>query len=135
VHDTFNTGQNKFAAQFTQSRKNMANYLQCTSAAEGYLVAETVLTGKKQIIELPPAVDPNAADVDNQNIIRVEEVKLVSKWRQRVEELLKKGYTTVYDQCSQEVRDKLENTVDGQNTEGAAAPQTYPEKRKDMCGL
>jgi hypothetical protein len=25
---TFNTGQNKFAAQFTQSRKNVANFLQ-----------------------------------------------------------------------------------------------------------
>ena len=40
--DTFNTGQNKFAAQFTQSRKNVANYLQRTSANEGYLVVETV---------------------------------------------------------------------------------------------
>jgi hypothetical protein len=34
--DTFNTGQNKFAAQFTQSRKNVANYLQQTLANEGY---------------------------------------------------------------------------------------------------
>ncbi len=35
VNDTFNMGQNKFATQFTQSRKNVANYLQCMSAAEG----------------------------------------------------------------------------------------------------
>ena len=35
VTDTFNTGQNKFAAQFTQSRKNVANYLQRTLANEG----------------------------------------------------------------------------------------------------
>jgi hypothetical protein len=26
-NDTFNTGQNQFAAQFTQSRENVANYL------------------------------------------------------------------------------------------------------------
>jgi hypothetical protein len=78
----------------------MANYLQCTSAAEGYLVAETVLTGKKQIIELPPAVDPNAPDVNNQNIIRAKEVKLVAKRQQKLEEALKKGYATVYNQCS-----------------------------------
>jgi hypothetical protein len=52
--DTFNTGQNKFAAQFTQSRKNVTNYLQRTLANEGYLVAETVRTGRQQIIELPP---------------------------------------------------------------------------------
>jgi hypothetical protein len=42
ANDTFNTGHNKFAAQFTQSRRNVANYLQQTSAAEGYLVAEMV---------------------------------------------------------------------------------------------
>ncbi len=42
VHNRFNTGQNKFSAQFSQSQKNVANYLQCTAASEGYLVAETV---------------------------------------------------------------------------------------------
>ena len=46
--DTFNTGQNKFAAQFSQSRKNVANYLQQTSMNEGYLVAKTVRTGRAQ---------------------------------------------------------------------------------------
>jgi hypothetical protein len=77
THNTFNTGQNKFTAKFTQSCKNMVNnYLQRMSAAEGCLVAETFRTGKKQIINLPPAMDPNMADVDDQNIIRVEEQKL-----------------------------------------------------------
>jgi hypothetical protein len=42
VQDTFNTGQNKFAVQFMQSRKNVANYLQHNSAVEGYLVAQMV---------------------------------------------------------------------------------------------
>jgi hypothetical protein len=42
ANDTFNTGHNKFAVQFTESRKNIANYLQWSSAAEGYLVAEMV---------------------------------------------------------------------------------------------
>jgi hypothetical protein len=42
ANDTFNTGHNKFVAQFTKSRKNIANYLQQSSAAEGYLVAEMV---------------------------------------------------------------------------------------------
>jgi hypothetical protein len=39
ANNTFNTGHNKFAAQFTESRKNIAKYLQRSSAAEGYLVA------------------------------------------------------------------------------------------------
>ncbi len=42
ANNTFNTGHNKFAVQFTESRKNIANYLQWSLAAEGYLVAETV---------------------------------------------------------------------------------------------
>ena len=108
--DTFNTGQNKFAAQFTQSRKNVANYLQRTSASEGYLVAETVRTGREQTILLPAAVDasaPNAADL---KIIRDKEVKTIAKRRLKLQDSLKKGYATIYNQCLQEVRDKLEVT-------------------------
>ena len=67
--NTFNTGQNRFLAQFTQSRKNVANYLQQTTANEGYLVAKTVRIGKEQLIALPPAINPNAADANNQKII------------------------------------------------------------------
>ena len=52
-NDTFNTGQNKFTTQFTQSRKNVANYLQCTSAVEGYLVAEMVRTSKNKSSHFP----------------------------------------------------------------------------------
>ena len=48
--DTFNTGKNRFRVQFTQSRKNVANYLQQTAANEGYLVAKMVRTGKEQLI-------------------------------------------------------------------------------------
>ena len=110
--NTFNTGQNKFAAQITQLQKNVANYLQRTSANKGYLVGETVRTGRQQIIKLPPAVDPNDSDVDDQRIIRAEEVKTIAKRRLKLSESLKKGYATVYDQCLQEVRDKLEGTDD-----------------------
>jgi hypothetical protein len=42
ANNTFNTGHNKFAAQLTESQKNIANYLQWSLAAEGYLVVETV---------------------------------------------------------------------------------------------
>ncbi len=67
--DTFNTGQNKLAAQFTQLRKIAANYLQRTLAYEGYLVAETVRTGREQIIALPPAVNASAPDTVDLKII------------------------------------------------------------------
>jgi hypothetical protein len=76
------------------------------------LVAETVHTSKKQIIKLLPAVDPNTPDADDLNIIRSEEVKSVAKRWQKLEDALKKGFAMVYNQCSQEVHDKLENTID-----------------------
>ncbi len=76
---TFNMGKNKFAAQFTQSCKNIANYLQCTASSEGYLVAETVRMGSQQIIALLPAINESVADVEDQMMIRAEEVKTVVK--------------------------------------------------------
>jgi hypothetical protein len=117
AQDTFNTGQNKFAAQFTQLRKNVANYLQRTSASEGYLVAETVRTGREQTIPLPAAVDASAPDAADLKIIRDEEVKTIAKRRLKLQDSLKKGYATIYDQCSQEVRDKLEATDDLDKTQ------------------
>ncbi len=90
VQHTFNTGKNKFAVQSTESREKVANYLQHNAVAEGYLVAETVRTGKQQMIELPPAVDPNAADKADLEIIRAKDVKLVAKRCQNLEESLKK---------------------------------------------
>ncbi len=110
AQNTFNTEQNKFAAQFTQSHKNVAIYLQRKALFEGYLVAKTVRMGKKQLIALPPAANENATNVDDQRIIRTEEVKTVTKRHLKLEDALKKGYAMVYDQCSQEVKDKLEAT-------------------------
>ncbi len=89
AQDTINTGQNKFAAQFTQSCKNAANYLQRTSASEGYLVSETVRIGREQTIALPDAVDPNAPDAANLTIIIAKEVKMIAKRRLKLQDSLK----------------------------------------------
>ncbi len=71
--------------------------------------------------------------MDNQNIIRVEEVKLVAKRQWKLEELLKKGYTTVYDQCLQEVRDKLENTVNWDKTQKEQLLHELIQKIERIC--
>jgi hypothetical protein len=55
--------------QFTQLQKNVASYLQRTAVLEGYLVAETVHTGRKQVIGLPSAVDPNNPKLEDKKII------------------------------------------------------------------
>ncbi len=133
AQDTFNTGQNKFAAQFTQSRKNVANCLQRTSASKGYLVAETVRTGKEQTIPLPPSVDPDAPDATDLKIIRDEEVKTIAKRRLKLQDALKQGYATVYDLCSQEVRYKLEATVDWEKTQREQYLHELMKKIERIC--
>jgi hypothetical protein len=133
AENTFNTGQNKFAAQFTQSHKSASNYLQRTLACKGYLVTKTVRTGKKQIIELPPAVDESAADAEDQKIIRAEEVKTVVKRQLKLGEALKKWYATVYDQCFQEVRDKLELTDNWDKTQKEQSLKELIRKIKRIC--
>ena len=56
AYATFNTGQTKYAAQFTLSRKNIANYVQRTGGKESFMVARTIQTGDKQVIALPAAI-------------------------------------------------------------------------------
>ena len=65
-----------------------------------HLVVEMIRirTGTAQTIALPPVVDLNAADRADLELIRVWVVKSVAKRRQKLEESLKKGYATVYDQ-------------------------------------
>jgi hypothetical protein len=133
VQDTFNTGQNKFAAQFTQSCKNVANYLQRSSASEGYLVAETVWTGRKQMIPLPAAVDANAPDAADLKIIRGKEVKTIAKRRLKLQDSLKKGYATIFDQCLQEVRDKLVATDDWDKTQRDQSLHKLIQKIERIC--
>ncbi len=58
-------GQNKYAAQFALHRKEVANYIQRTLANGGYLVAQMIRSGTKQLIPLPLAVDPNDSDKED----------------------------------------------------------------------
>ncbi len=133
AQDTFITGQNKFAAQFMQSRKNVANYLQRTLANKGYLVAETVRTGMEQTIALPSTVDVSALDAADLKIIRDKEVKTVAKRRLKLQDSLKKGYATVYDQCSQEVHNKLEATDDWDKMQRDQSLHKLIQKIERIC--
>ncbi len=66
---TFNTGQNKYTAQFTLHREEVTNNIQQTLANEGYLVAETIRRGTKQSIPLPAPVDQNDPDREDLDAI------------------------------------------------------------------
>ncbi len=133
AQDTFNTGQNKFAAQFTQLRKNVANYLQRTSTSEGYLVPKMVRSGREQTIALPDAVDLNAPNAADLTIIRAEKVKTIAKRRLKLQDSLKKGYATVYDQCSQEVHNKLKATDNWERTQKNQSLHELIQKIERIC--
>ncbi len=119
-----------------QSRENVANFLQRTANDEGYLVAETVHTGKQQTIDLLPPIDGNDPAVHGLKIVRAEEVKSVAKCRLKLEESLKKRYATVYSQCAEEVRDKLKSSDDWERIQkGTIPPRTDHKDRNDMRGI
>jgi len=100
---------------------------------ESYLVAETIRTGRAQTIVLPPPVDTNAPGKADLEVIRVEVVKSVAKRQQKLEESLKKGYATVYDQCSQEVRDKLKATRDWEALQATQSLDELIKRIKKIC--
>ena len=133
ANDTFNTGQNRFTAQFTQSRKNVANYLQRTALDKGNLVAETMRTGKLQTIALPPPIDTAASNTEDQKIIREEAVRAIAKRKAKLDSALKKGFTTVWDQCSLEVRDKLEASNDWERTQREQSLHELISKIERIC--
>jgi hypothetical protein len=78
-------------------------------------------------------VDPNAPNAANLTIIRAEEVKTIAKRRLKLQDSLKKGYATVYDQCSQEVRDKLEVTEDWERTQRNQSLHKLIQKIEHIC--
>ncbi len=118
---------------FTQLQKNVANYDQCTAASEGYLVAETVRTGRKQVINLPSAINPNNLELEDKKIIQAEEVKIIAKRHLKLKDSLKKGYATVYDQCLQEVQDKLESTDDWERMQKEQSLHELIQKIERVC--
>ena len=102
---------------------------------ESYLVAETIRTGMAQTIALPPPVDTNAPDKVDLEVICVKVVKSVAKRRQqqKLEESLKKGYATVYNQCSQEVRDKLKATRDSETLQAMQSLDELIKRMEKIC--
>ena len=65
--------------QFTELRERVAGYVQRSGMEESYLVAKTIRTGTAQKIPMPPAVNPNAPDKANLELIWVKVVKSVAK--------------------------------------------------------
>jgi hypothetical protein len=68
------------------------------------------------MIDLPLLVDNTAPDMANLNIIQEEAIRVIAKRKAMLNNSLKKGFVAVYNQCSQEVKDKLESSNDWDKT-------------------
>ena len=100
-------GSTKFVAQFQKSKESTAYYVQRTiGGEEGYYAAQEIRTGNLSEVPLPAALAANASDDDK--TIRQEAVRGVGKMRQKVQGARKTAFSIVYDQCSQEIKDKLQ---------------------------
>jgi hypothetical protein len=73
------------------------------------------------------------ADKADLEIIQAKDVKSVAKRHLNLEELLKKGYTIVYDQCLQEVQDKLKMTKDWKTVQKEQSLHNLITKIKKIC--
>jgi hypothetical protein len=78
-------------------------------------------------------VGPNAPNMADLKIIRDKEVKTIAKRRLKLQDSLKKGCATVYDQCSQEVSDKLEATDDWDKTQRDQSLHKLIQKIEHIC--
>ena len=100
---------------------------------ESYLVAKTIRMGVAQTIVLPTPVNANAPDKADLDVICMEVVKSVAKRQQKLEESLKKGYATVYDQCLEEVQDKLKATKDWDTMQSEQSLHKLNRRIKKIC--
>ncbi len=69
------------------------------------------------MIALPPHVNQVVADVEDQKIMCKEAVQAIAKQRARLNSTLKKGCAIVWDQCSQQVHNKLKASKDWEHVQ------------------
>ena len=108
-------GLDQICCPIHRIKKNIASYIQRSVGKKAYLVAQTIRTGVLQTIDLSLPVPANNPDSDDLIIVKEEVVRVVTKRRITLNQDLKKGFATLYDQFSQEMRDKLESS-DGLET-------------------
>ena len=57
-------------------------------------------TGKEQLITLLLPINQSMAEVEDQKNIQEEALRAIAKQKAKLDSVLKKGYATMWDQCS-----------------------------------
>ncbi len=87
----------------------------------------------QQVMALPPPIDQAAVDIKDQKIMRKEVVQAIAKQRARLNSTLKKGYAMVWDQCSQQVCDKLKASKDWEHMQREQLLHKLITKMERIC--
>ena len=101
-----------------------------SSLGEGFLVAQVIRTGAEQTIAMPTAAGTNNVDVV---IVRTEQVRALDKRRVKVDSLIKRGFATLYNQSSEQVKTKLEATNRWENTQNNQLLHELVAKIDHIC--
>lgn len=83
-----------------------------------------------QTIEKPVQADPNDADAV---VIGTEQVRAIAKIRYKLGASIKRAFTTLYDQCSEQVKTKLEATAGWEATRNDQVLHELISKIKRIC--
>ena len=84
----------------------------------------------EQTIDMPaaaPANDPDAA------IVRTEQVRAIAKRRAKLDASTKRGFAILYDQCSEQVKMKLESSTGWENTQTNQSLHELITKIERIC--
>ena len=96
-------------------------------------MAQTIRTGEQQVIALLAAISEDDPDAVDNEIIRTEEVRAIAKRRANLDIDVKGGFATLYDQCSQDVKDKLETLEGWVDTQAAQSLHEQVKKIERIC--
>ena len=146
-NDVFETGKPEHAAQNEKSKRTIIAYIRRKGDNESELIASALEDMIVPTIPLPPRApmitdpdQPNAnppvmiRDADEE-LLRASEMKYIPSRRQQLAKGLKQTYAIILEQCSLEMRSKLEQIDDYVTMDTAKDPITLLTEMKNItCG-
>ena len=138
--DVFETGKPEHAAQYEKSKKAVIAYIRQKGVSESELIASALEDMVIPTIPLPPRA-PMIEDLDqlgqvppvviqdpDEVLLRSSEMKYIQQRRQNLLKGLKQNYAIIWDQCSLQMRSKLEQLDDYNAIDNAKDPDDFSQK-------
>ena len=145
--DVFETGKPEHAALYEKSKKAVIAYIRRKGDSESELIASALEDMVIPTIPLPPRapmikdpdqlgqVPPVMIQDPDEVLLRSSEMKYIPQRRQNLSKGLKQNYAIIWDQCSLQMRSKLEQINDYNVMDTAKDPvRLLTEMKNIVCG-